>query len=105
MPKPPASSGELISPCCARRTAATAARCCELRPVRGCAPGKEFDVAVEEICGLPTAAGVFLVPGLTNGYRDIELRLEAVEAMAVETRDLVRLLLDHAGIDRDPTPD
>jgi hypothetical protein len=71
----------------------------------GCAMGQAFDVAMEEICGLPTAAGVFLVPGLTNGYRDIELRLEAVEAMATETRDLVRLLLDHAGIDRDRTPD
>jgi hypothetical protein len=42
---------------------------------------------------------VFLVPGLTNGYRDIEPRLEVVEAMARETRDLVRLLLEDVGID------
>jgi hypothetical protein len=70
----------------------------------GCAVGQAFDVAMEEICGRQTAAGVFLVPGLTNGYRDFELRLEAVEAMSAETRDLVRLLLEHAGIDPLRTP-
>ena len=53
---------------------------------------------MEQICGLPTAASVFLVRELTNDYRDIELRWQAVEAMGMETRDLVRLLPEQVGI-------
>ncbi len=54
----------------------------------GCAVGAAFDVALDEICNVATAAGVFLVPGLTNGYRDIVLRLEAVEQTGAETAGL-----------------
>lgn len=68
--------------------------------VAGCSVGQAFDVALgEAACYADTAPGIFLTPGLTNGYRDIIVRIEAVEENVGETREWVRLLLDHAGIE------
>jgi hypothetical protein len=77
--------------------------------VAGASVGVATDVALESIVDdhPETAQGIFLMPGLTNGYRDIVMRLEGVETgqhMLMERFDLV---LDSLGITapkREPIP-
>jgi hypothetical protein len=68
--------------------------------VAGASVGVAFDVAMESIAETETARGVFLVPGLSNGYRDVVLRLEALEAGQHELRDGLNLIMGHLGIER-----
>lgn len=70
--------------------------------VAGATVGNAFDVALEAISHTATAKGVFLTPGLTNGYRDVVVRMEALEAGQHELRDGVRLIMDHLGIQAPP---
>lgn len=71
----------------------------------GASVGTATDVALESIVDdFPdTAQGVFLMAGLTNGYRDIVIRLEAVETgqkMLMERFDMV---IDAVGVNAPKT--
>lgn len=66
--------------------------------VAGSNVGMAFDVALESISETETSRGVFLVPGLSNGYRDVVLRLEALESGQEELRVGIGLIMDHMGI-------
>jgi hypothetical protein len=60
--------------------------------------GAAHEAAIESIADSKTAAGVFLLPGLTNGYRDVILRLESLESGQDQLQDGVGLILKHLGI-------
>lgn len=65
----------------------------------GASVGTATDVALESIADefAKTAKGVFLMPGLTNGYRDIVVRLEAVECGQRSLLERMDLVLDALG--------
>lgn len=66
--------------------------------VAGSTVGNAFDVALEEISDSQTAQGVFLTPGLMNGYSDVALRLEALEIGQRELHEGLNLIMHHLGI-------
>jgi len=66
--------------------------------VAGATVGSAFDVALEEIGESETAKGVFLTPGLMNGYSDVALRLETLEIGQWELREDVKLIMQHLGV-------
>lgn len=77
--------------------------------VAGASVGTATDVALESIVDdhPETASGIFLMAGLTNGYRDIVIRLEAVEAGQKQLMERFDLVIDSLGIPapkRDPLP-
>jgi hypothetical protein len=62
--------------------------------------GQATDVALEAIMEMhpETAREVFLIPGLMNGYRDVVIRLEALELGQQMLTERFDLMLDHMGI-------
>jgi len=65
----------------------------------GASVGSAFDVAMESVSSTATAEGIFLVPGLTNGYRDVVVRLETLEAGQTELQVGMRMIMDHLGVE------
>lgn len=73
----------------------------------GASVGQATDVALEAIAETypDTARGVFLIPGLMNGYREVVVRLDALE-LGQQTlergqqkqTESIDLILDHMGI-------
>lgn len=66
--------------------------------VAGGTVGNAFDVALEEISEFEAAQGVFLTPGLMNGYYDVARRLEDLEVGQQELRNNVRLIMQRLGV-------
>ncbi len=64
--------------------------------------GAAHEAAIESIENSKTAAGVFLLPGLTNGYRDVILRLESLESGQHQLQGGMSLILDHLGLHTSP---
>lgn len=64
----------------------------------GAAVPSAFDVALEEISGTNTAAQVFYIPAAMNGYADVVLRLEALEAGQKRTDGQLDAIMSHMGI-------